>query len=253
MQVFIASNHWSAWRTSNLCYTIHSGFSPGPLPDILLFLVSWRSCSFGDVSLTTSYVPTVHRWHACWSGRTQGPSSGPGSEQGRSACQLSDCHHQREHSSTTPTSSPNAIVVNKELGHFAWASCPWVSSPTCSKVLYLVRGKTRFLVLVPLKPAVLFAQESSLADIFPSPEPPHGIWEWARSALLLLCSQGWLICAHSNRVSSNLLPREGSGQALLSAGVGEGPDSFPTLMNSEPAILSVTGCKECRRRERISP
>lgn len=132
MQVFIASNHWSAWRTSNLCYTIHFGFSPGPLPDILLFLVSWRSCSFGDVSLIPSYVPTVHRWHACWSGRTQGPSSGPGSEQGRSTCQLSDCHHQREHSSTAPTSSPKAIVVNKELGPFAWASCPGVSSPTCS-------------------------------------------------------------------------------------------------------------------------
>lgn len=39
-----------------------------------------------------------------------------------------------------PTSSPNAIVVNKELGHF-WASCPRVNSPTRTKVLYLVRGK----------------------------------------------------------------------------------------------------------------
>lgn len=77
-------------------------------------------------------------------------------------------------------------------------------------------GRTCSPTLVTLRPALLPAVSSKGKGIFLSSHMPSHSRQWCgRSALLLSCLQGWLICVTSNRVRSSVLPR-------IAAGIAEG-------------------------------
>lgn len=85
-----------------------------------------------------------------------------------------------------------------------------------SYVLQVVMGRTCSPTLLTLRLALLPAVSSKGKGIFLSSHmPPHSRQRCDRSALLLSCLQGWLICVTSNRVSSSVLPR-------IAAGIAEG-------------------------------
>jgi hypothetical protein len=63
------------YEASDFCYTINTGTSLDIL--LLLFPMSWRSCSFGSVGPAPSCTPSVHWWGRCLGGPIQSPGSGP--------------------------------------------------------------------------------------------------------------------------------------------------------------------------------
>lgn len=184
-------------QASGFCYTIDTGLSLGLPLDILLYPVSWRSCSFGSAGAAPSCAPADHRWGGCWGWPTHHPRLWARVVADWSVHQLSlTLTTQASSPSLPPTSSPN-VADNEERGQFCFHTFWSVSlSPTppgpalrfhpgevqnqLSGLLHLVRGRASLSILMPPRLALL---------------PVAGGKEWDWGILFLLLPHVVLACA----------------------------------------------------------
>lgn len=89
LQVFIAKWHWSESRplVSATVLILGSHWTSSWIS--CCWSVLWRYSSFAPVGQVPLCAPADYRSSRCWSGSSHNPSSGPGQQQGCSACEFS--------------------------------------------------------------------------------------------------------------------------------------------------------------------